>query len=122
MCFLFLQGLLVHLILLMKLFIHIRTHQSFGIKWAMLSLNKLSLRAPIGYTKTKVSRISFSCFVAVSFTFINCVKAGVHEKAVLTSLSTAVLSIPWSRLAVLYKFLGDFWAFWERYIYSERIG
>ena len=32
------------------------------------------------------------------------IKAGVHVKAVLC------------------KFLGDFWAFWERDIFSQRIG
>ena len=25
-------------------------------------------------------------------------------------------------MAVLCKFLGDFWEFWERYIFSQRIG
>ena len=65
-------------------------------------------------------------------------KAGVHVKAVLTSLNTAFL--PTSRsfqatlnlsayfinhcLAVLCKFYGDFWAFLERDIFKlrERLG
>ena len=62
-------------------------------------------------------------------------KAGVNVKAVLRSLNTAVLpSVTFQAtlnlsaylinhcLAVLCKFLGDFWAFWERYIFSQRIG
>ena len=61
-------------------------------------------------------------------------------KAVLTSLNTAFLPISVNIsvtfqaklnlyahfinhcLAVLCKFLGDFWAFWERDIFSQRIG
>ena len=61
-------------------------------------------------------------------------------KAVLRSLNKAFLPISRSRfkrplftlnlsayfishcLAVLCKFLGDFWAFWERDIFSQRIG
>ena len=60
-------------------------------------------------------------------------------KAVLTSLNTAFLAISRHvlsnanslnlsayshnhRLAVLCKFLGDFWTFWERDIFSQRIG
>ena len=59
-------------------------------------------------------------------------------KAVLPSLNTASVSINISVtfqatlnlydynhnhcLAALCKFLGDFWAFWERDIFSQRIG
>ena len=58
-------------------------------------------------------------------------------KAVLTSLNTTFLPTSHSRfkqreismlitittvLAVLCKFLGDFWAFWERDIFSQRMG
>ena len=58
-------------------------------------------------------------------------------KAVLTSLNTAVsanISVTFQAtlnlsaylinhcLAVLCNFLGDFWAFWERDIFSQRIG
>ena len=57
-------------------------------------------------------------------------------KAVLSSLNTAFLPISRSRfkrhsisaylsnhcLAVLCKFLGDFGAFWEREIFSQRMG
>ena len=54
-------------------------------------------------------------------------------KAVLRSLNTAFLPISQATLnlsahlinhclAVLCKFLGDFWAFWERDIFSQRIG
>ena len=59
-------------------------------------------------------------------------------KVVLTSLNTAFLPINFSvtfqatlnssaylinhDLAVLCKFLGDFWTFWERDIFSQRIG
>ena len=65
------------------------------------------------------------------------VKAGVNVKAVLRSLNTAFPSIFSATfqatlnpsaylinhyLAVLCKFLGDFWAFWERDIFSQRIG
>ena len=70
------------------------------------------------------------------FTEVVVVKAGVHVKAVLTSLNTAFLPI--SRctfqailnlsayfvdhsLVVLCKFLGDFWAFWKIDIFSQRI-
>ena len=57
-------------------------------------------------------------------------------KAVLRSLNTAFLSQYLGHvssdtkslclsinhcLAVLCKFLGDFWAFWERYIFSQQI-
>ena len=59
-------------------------------------------------------------------------KAGVHVKAVLPSLNTAFLPISTVTfqgtlnlsaylinhcLAALCKFLGDFWAFWERDIF-----
>ena len=65
------------------------------------------------------------------------IKAGVHVKAVLTSPNTAFLpkiSVTFQAtlnlsaylinhcLAVLCKCLGDFWAFWERDIFSQRIG
>ena len=59
-------------------------------------------------------------------------------KVVLTSLNTAFLPINFSVtfqatlnvsahlinlcLVVLCKFSGDFWAFWERDIFSQRIG
>ena len=65
-------------------------------------------------------------------------KEGVHVKAVLTSLNTAFLPVSISVtfqatlnlsahlinhcLAVLCTCLGDFWAFWERDIFSQRIG
>ena len=68
----------------------------------------------------------------------NTLKAGVHMKAVLTSLNTAFLRANISVtlqatlnltahfinlcLVVLCLFLGDFWAFWERDIFSQRIG
>ena len=52
-------------------------------------------------------------------------------KAALTSLNTAFLPISATLnlsacfinhcLAVLCKYLGDFWAFWERDIFSQRI-
>ena len=66
------------------------------------------------------------------------IKAGVHVKAVLTSLNSAfqpiLISVTFQAtlnlsaylinhcLAVLCKFLGDFGAFWERDIFSQRIG
>ena len=54
-------------------------------------------------------------------------------KAVLTSLKTAFLHVSSNAkyisayftnhcFAVLRKFLGSFWAFWERGIFSQRIG
>ena len=57
-------------------------------------------------------------------------------KAVLRSLNTAFppISVTFQAtlnlsvylinhcLAVLCKVLGDFWAFWERYIFSQKIG
>ena len=61
------------------------------------------------------------------------VKVGFHLKAVFTSLNMAFVPISRSRFkqrqfpplrtlrnvfAVLCKFLGDFWAFWERDIFS----
>ena len=68
---------------------------------------------------------------------IHLVKAGVNVKAVLRLLNTAFsanISVTFQAtlnlsaylinhcLAVLCKFLGDFWAFWERDIFSRRIG
>ena len=67
------------------------------------------------------------------------IKAGVHVKAVLMSLTEhgrlsanssvtfqATLSLSAyfinNCLAVLCKFLGDYWAFWERDIFSQSIG
>ena len=72
------------------------------------------------------------------------IKAGVHAKAVLTikcfkskqpeRCLSANISVTCQAtlnlyahfidhcLAVLCKFLGDFWAFWERDIFSHRIG
>ena len=65
-------------------------------------------------------------------------RRGAHVKFVLMLPSTAFLPISRSvtfqaslnlyaynndhRLAVLCKFLGDFWTFWERAIFSQRIG
>ena len=79
------------------------------------------------YTRIeKTSTPPLPCF------HIQAIKAGINVKAVLTSLNTAFLSISWSMfqatlnpsdyffnhcLAVLCKFLGDFWAFWERDIF-----
>ena len=47
------------------------------------------------------------------------IQPGVHVKAVLTSLNTEFLPISQSRFKQ--RFLGDFWAFWERDFFSRRI-
>ena len=60
------------------------------------------------------------------------IKAGVNVKAVSTSFNTANISVTFQAtldlsayfvnhcLAVLCKFLGDFWAFWERDIFFSK--